>query len=129
MGYKPPKKTYKLKFENPDRDGLEVYTKPVSLGEQMHFAELSQRADNDDLAAFEELLQMLAGNIESWNLEDDEDQPMPVSVESLKAQERNLVLEIIEGWFQAQTGVPAPLSGGSTSGDTSQVVSIPMETL
>ena len=52
MGFKPPRKIYKLKFTDPDMDGLEVMAGSVPLGSLLELA-------NADGSATEDLNQMI----------------------------------------------------------------------
>ncbi len=132
MGFKVKKKLYKLVFADEDMQGLEVTMTSVPTGHLLRLQELSSAGSTavaKDSGTFRELIELLAGAMLSWNLEDDDDQAVPVSVESLLAQDPDFLMEIISAWTIAITGVSAPLDGGSTSGDGSLEASIPMEPL
>lgn len=130
MGFKAKKKLYRLTWA-PDTDlsGLEVVMTSVSMGTLLRLTEMSERADEivKDRASFREVVEIFAGAMLSWNLEDDFDQPIPVTVDGVMTQDPDLIMSIITQWTKAIAGVPDPLGGGSTSGVPSPAGPPPME--
>lgn len=127
MGFKRGQKVYKLRFEDPEFEGLVVRTRSVSLGEFLTMEELISGdlvKDNVD-----KLFKAFVDVVVSWNLEDDDDQPVPITVGGLYAQDLEFVKAIIDAWKDAMVGVADPLSQTSTGGEPSLVESIPMEPL
>lgn len=131
MGYKRKKQTYTLIFANPEFEGLVVRTRKASVAQ---FVEITSLAEMDD-KGLEELRAMLtafAGMILDWNLEDDDDTPVPVTAEALLDMDLDFVMELIGAWTLAIGDIAAPLAGGSTSGETAEadlMASMPMEVL
>jgi hypothetical protein len=119
MGYQ--RKVYRLVFDDPEMDGLEVRAKSVSLGA------MRKAADSDDEFL---MMELFAKALVSWNLEDD-GEPVPATLEGLEDQDPEFVTAIITAWTGTISGVPdaSPLGGGSDSGRRSLEASIPMETL
>lgn len=129
MGYR--RKTYKLVFADEEFDGLEVRTRGGSIDHLVQLtaitqlgAELVKPAGH---AHRDEMYQLLAGRLLSWNLEDDQGQPVPVTVEALRQQDWPLVLGIAHAWMSAVAGVSRPLDSDSPSGQPFPEASIPME--
>jgi hypothetical protein len=131
-GFKRARKTYRLRFaEGSELEGLEVVAGSLPLGE---FLGLTELADIDvhnpaDLAKVGVLFESFAGALQSWNLVDDDDRPVPATLEGVKAQDYEFMLEVIGEWMTAIGGVPAPLGQRSGGGVPSVVASLPMEPL
>jgi hypothetical protein len=126
MGYRPKRKIYTLEFEDPDLDGLIVKVRGLNTGQILDID--TAREDGGD-EAIRGLLELLAAQIVEWNVEDDEGQPAPATLDGIRAQELAFNMAIIDAWQNAVTGVPAPLEQPSTDGEQSMEASIPMETL
>ena len=125
-GFRKKKTLYKLVFEDPDLDGLEVVGKGVSVDQLLELQRLQQTADTNAEDA-EKVMRKLANAIDSWNLEDDDGAPVPCTFDGLKTQEMSFVLAIFSAWRQAVASVPNPSPNGSNDGGTSLEQSIPME--
>lgn len=129
-GYKPKDKIYRLKFTDPDLDGLEVDTTSASLGDILRMQELAQvSSENGDTKSTRDMLQTFSHVIKAWNILDDDDQPVPPTFEGLCSLSDELATAIFQAWMTKVAGVSAPLADGSPSGETSLEASLPMETL
>ncbi len=129
MGYKAKKKLYGLTFTDPDMDGLRVVMTSVPMGDLMKLQQLDPKRAAKDPEEFAELLKIFAGAMLEWNLEDDNDQPIAISVDEFLKQDIDFIFAIIEAWSTAVSGVSAPLDGGSTSGASALEASMQMDTL
>ena len=136
-GFKPARKRYRLRFEGVDGlDGMQVTMRGLGVAEFFDLAEVAAAANTnpsalkrEDIADMRSLFEMIAAGVVDWNLLDDNDQPVPVTVEGLLAQELDLVLALADAWMNAMVGVPGPLDQRSTGGAPSEVASLPMEPL
>lgn len=130
MGYQ--RKTYRLVFEDEEFEGLEVRARGGSIDHLVSLTTLMRAGDElikpDGQAKRDELYQLLAGRLIDWNLDDDQGQPVPLTVETLRQQDWPLVLGIARAWMRATAGVSRPLEPDSPDGQQSLEVSIPMET-
>ncbi len=82
------------------------------------------------LARYAEIADMLAGAIIAWDYVDEDDQAVPVTVESLRGQDAQFLIALARGWMEAGASVPAPLERRSTGGDPSPVeLTLPQESL
>lgn len=128
-GYKRAGKTFVLKFDDEEYAGLEVEVGSASLGTMLNLQRLSEKlgegGSNADI--INEMMDVFAGRLLSWNLVDDQDQPVPTTVEGLSTQDMPFVMALIAAWTQAIAGVSAPLAGSSPSGGTSLEASLPMD--
>jgi len=132
MGFKRERKHYRLKFEDPALDGLEVTATSIKLRDFLTISLAAAKvADSPADAADEATLmyRQLAGALVSWNLLDDDDKPVPATYEGLQDQELDLVLEIVHAWMEAIATVDPTLRGTSSSGATFPEGSLRMEAL
>lgn len=134
MGFKPKKTIYTLDFQNlgDDFEGLQVRTGMLSLGAFLKISSLvdtpaAQMTEGD----VDELFGQFAGILLDWNIEDDDDKPVPATKEGLYSLEFPFTMRIILTWRDAMKGVADddPLAGDSDSGATSLEESMPMESL
>lgn len=135
MGYKKKATVYKLKFEDPELDGLEVMAKSLPTGELLGLIRMAvslkdeetTNLSEEDLATIEKLFQGFAKALVSWNLEDEDGKPVPSTLRGVQSQEFDFVLPIIMAWIQAVAGVDKDLGKDSNSGPSFPVPSIPMD--
>lgn len=121
MGYKPKRTLYRLHFDNPDLEGLEVVTRSVSMDGLVKLLGLADGMDAaderqltaEDAGKMEELLRLFARMLVEWNVEDDDGTPVPANYEGLASQDFTFVLEIITAAGQGLMQAPPPLPGGS----------------
>lgn len=127
MGVKRNPKIYRLKWEDGEYAGLEVNIRSLTMG-QLIEAKSGKSATGKD--GLEGTVELLADRIVDWNLEDDvTGEPVPATLDAMLAEDDDLILDIINRWMEAVSGVPAPLDATSPSGEISQVASIPTEPL
>lgn len=129
------RRTFVLEFEDPSFGGLEVRTRSASLDDLMRMQELMNIQIGRHEAERRELYDRLGGSdqypglIISWNLLDDNGQPVPTDPESLAKEEWPLIRNICRAWVSALIEVPRPLSPPSSDGDQLEGLVIPMQTL
>ncbi|MEU8756208.1 hypothetical protein AB0C88_37550 [Streptomyces chartreusis] len=119
MGYKGTPRTVRIVFaQDHEHHGAEARARRMSLGEWEAVIE----SDEDN--ALEEFTKRLV----SWNLTDDDDQPIPPTAEGIREVDTSLVRALKDAWLQSIAGVHAadPLSESSPSGETSPAPPIPM---
>jgi hypothetical protein len=83
-GYRRKAKVYRLKFEDPDMDGLEIDCKSTSLAALYgHAGELEELAGKDentitakDVEALDPMVEAFMGSAIRWNLEDEDGNPV-----------------------------------------------------
>lgn len=132
MGFKAKKKLYQLRFaDGHDLEGLEVTMSSVSMGTLLKLQEVGDRADEvaKDMSQFRGIVEIFAKAMIGWNLEDDFDRPIPVTVDAILDQDPDFIMAIILEWTKAISGVPDPLDAGSTSGERSLEAQLPMAPL
>ncbi len=136
MGFKKESTVFKLEFEDPAYSGLEVLAKSVPTGDFLDLMDAAARMDltnknfsPDDLKAVKILIEGFAKALVSWNLEDEDDEPVPANVQGVRDQELPFLLPIVTSWMDAVAGVSPDLGKESSSGETSPEVAIPMAPL
>lgn len=133
MGYQRP--TLKLIFADEEMEGLEVRARRLSVEELLHIfgmADAEHLASNPTAERVEradQLLAALAATLLSWNLEDRDGVPVPLTVEGLRTQDMPLIVAVRSALLDASTGVSRPLPPASPDGEPSLEESIPMEVL
>jgi hypothetical protein len=60
-----------------------------------------------------------ARKLVAWNLLDDDDEPVPASLDGLLSQDLDFVIRLITAYGTAMTQAPPPLPASSPSGATS----------
>lgn len=122
MSYK--KKTYLLKWdEGHPLHGLEISIKGLSIGDLDSLTKVMALAGGDfkpeDLVKLDPVIDLITSKIVWWNYEDDNDEVLPITRESVKSLDISDLVPAIEAWMQAVMGVQAPLERASNSGETS----------
>ena len=127
--YKHPAKDFLLRFE--DLPGLEVHMRSVSVGKLMDMAGLADefKGGDADPAKVSELFTMFADRLVSWNLDGDDDKPVPADLAGVRSLDVDLFMAIFEGWFESIVSAPPPLQKPSANGSHPMEGSLPMEPL
>jgi hypothetical protein len=121
VGYRPKRKIYNLDFAGTDYEGLHASLRGFTVGEEL---EIDATEFSGDL-----LVRTLAARLISWNVEDDNGNPVPATFEGVCTQDSAMVMAILSALRQANSGVPDPLPQPSPSGETSLAPPIPMAPL
>lgn len=127
MGYKRTAKVYNLVFADPDMEGLEVKARSMPLGDLMAMADTIDNIEKATIGDVDGMLAKFAEVLVSWNLEDDDDTPVPTTLDGLKSQDQEFVFAVVLAYVNAVTGVSAPLPQTSPGGEPSLAASIPMD--
>lgn len=130
MSYK--RKNYRLTWpEGHVRHGLNVVMRGMSI-DDMNTVTAFKGATAEDVEQSAELLgsiaELLSAKMISWDLTEDDDTPVPTTVEAIRKEDLTMIMEILNAWTDAAVGVKASLGKGSNSGNTFPEESIPMET-
>ncbi len=121
-GFKREPKQYRLMFEDPSLEGLEVTMRSLTIEKFIEltvlidsFGKVSDQAVPQTAADMEKLFQAFTKALVGWNLEDDEGPLLPV-YEIVKSQELDFIMQIVLAWSGAMSAVAPPLSEGSSNG-------------
>lgn len=131
MGFTPKRKLYELEWpEGSDYHGFEVTMARIPVGEFRDLLAATEAGSTVALDQLDRIYELVGSNIVEWNLEIPAGTPVPPSVDALRKQDVELLMEIIGGWFGAMTQVADPLDGRSTGGVPSvELSTIPVEPL
>jgi hypothetical protein len=137
MGYRRKVVHYKLKFENPEYEGLEVIAKSLPLGDFLEFQKTASVPVNAMAATPEavakrndasvSMFKMFAENLISWNLETEDGKPVPATYKGIISQDFSFILDIIKAWMDAIASVPKASEAALNGSGTYLEPSIPME--
>lgn len=128
MAFQRKRKVYKLDFEETEYEGLEVRVGGLTTGEYLDLIALSGPTEEGDGEA-ESMLRMFAEHLVSWNLTDEEGQPVPTTFDGLRTNDFSMNSFMINAWTDAMTSVPVSTGKKSLAGDPTLVASIPTESL
>ncbi len=136
-GYKYPGKLFVLKFAEGEHEGLIVKVKSLPIGQFLEMAGMAKRISGSedqkrdfDPSSMKEMFELFAKCLHSWNLEDEDDQPIPATKDGLYALDLDFVLTLILAWMDGVAGVSGPLGRKSTDGEKPDpAASLPMAPL
>ncbi|MFG3510252.1 hypothetical protein ACGF5F_32670 [Streptomyces sp. NPDC047821] len=127
MGYRHQIPRVNVRFEEGhEYHGFEAVLRKLKLGEWLEITGINGDAGVRHVG---DQLEKMADRLISWNLEDEEGQPVPTTREAILEQDQGLMLAVLNAWIDGITGVSAPLGPSSPAGEPSLEASIPMETL
>lgn len=90
------------------------------------FLDINGIGDVEDMHVGHQLKTM-GEKLLSWNLEDEDGQPVPATSEGVLQQDKDLMIAICTAWLDALRGVSGPLEQTSPDGGPSLEASIPMD--
>lgn len=122
MGFRKQRTLYKLVFEDPSLDGLEVTARALSMRDFLAVSKMPDQADQQEAS-----LRKLADAIVAWNLEDEDGKPVSPDYKGLCAQEVSFINQLTQAWVSAITDVPKSSQTGSNGSGTYPELSIPMD--
>lgn len=132
VGYRPQHKTYKLVFADEDMDGLVVRVRSIRIGELRELLALVEidlkHTSPGDAAKLDRLFEVFADALLSWNVEDDQGEPVPADLAGVSTQDGDFILLIVREWLRIFQ-VAGPLGNGSSDGGKSLEESLQMEPL
>lgn len=128
-GYTPHRKVYKLRFADPEMDGLVVRARSLPLGRFLSLASLVKAGNDIQPERLAELFEGFAGSLVDWNLTGDDGEPVPATLDGVYSQEPDFMLAIILPWIEVVASISSPLGKPSSGGGPSPEASIPMEVL
>jgi hypothetical protein len=127
-GYKPVRQLYKIDFSETPHVGMEMVARGTSMSGLLKLMDIADEIDglmeldmestpkSEIAGKLRDLFAPFAKVIVSWNLIDDDDEPVPASLDGLMSQDPQFVGEILGYYTQAMTQAPPPLPAASPSG-------------
>lgn len=115
-------RTYPLEFTEPEYSDLVVEVRAMSLGEADHaWFDLSPEPGVDDNDTFRakqaELHEMFVDHLVAWNLTEEDETPVPPTLDGLRGLEPSFAGMIVGVWKAGRRQISGPLGGSSTSGE------------
>lgn len=121
--------------------GLVVQVKPAPVGAIMSATRLAglqdfnfsnvtslDRETLETIGEVSKLFQIFADSLIEWNLDDDDGNPVPPTIEGIKREDGAFIMDIIRAWTSTSSDVTENLGQPSNGGSRSEVALIPMET-
>ena len=118
---------YDLEFDG-ELEGLHVRAKSIKFGKVRQLIALMDEEDKD-VEVMDRIAKELAENIVSWDFLDENEQPIPVSVEAIDDLEFDEVIAITNKWLDQMTGPSKELGKDSNSGESFPGRPLTMEAL
>ena len=135
-GFRKKSQLYTLKWaEGQELAGLEVVTKGLTIDRLNSILPLAEslqdtgRSLPDKMAEADKLFRSFARSLVSWNLEDEDGNPVPATYEGVADQDFDFALKLILVWVDSVAGVDIPLPPSSASGASALEGSLPMAPL
>lgn len=118
-------KTYLLEWpEGHEYHGLKIRTRGVSTGTMIDITTVDDEDPNSLAFIFEQFASVLTW----WNMVDDDDQPVPATLEGVRSIDYRMGQAIVRAWQRTVTGVSDPKEPPSIGGLPLVEASLPMET-
>lgn len=126
MGFRMERTVYDLPFEGTALEGLKITVRAMTMEQRMRvFFDLGvTKEDSVEVARAkqDERYALFIGHIVSWNIEDENGEPVPVTIEDLfRVAEPEQVGTITGIWSSGRTSVPAPLEPASPATSLSEI--------
>lgn len=125
MGYRKVPRIYTLTFDK-ELEGLIVRMKGLKLGQMRALMTI---LDDKDSRTLEGLPPFIAKHIVSWNLEDEQGEPIPATEAGLDELDVDELLAISSRWMDELVGVQDDLGKDSPSGEQFPGRPVTMEAL
>lgn len=111
---------------------FEVQVASATLGQMLALGDQPDRLRaGAGLSAVRELVELFAEKIRYWNVDGDDDKPLPLpaTADTLLGLDFRFSGMLIKGWLEGMTSVDEDLGKGSNSGAPSVPPNFPMEAL
>lgn len=132
-GYRRKPKTYTLRWaDDHELAGLEVVMRGLTIEKLIDFQAKADRVSEDkSQEGMEPMFRSFAKSLISWNLEDEDGQPVPATYKGVVVQDVEFVLDVVMSWVDSVASVrgDSPLPETSGSGLAALEASLTMEPL
>lgn len=112
MGYKKIPVIHTV-TDVPGEEGLVVRLKSISFGKVRRLMRLT----DEDESSMDEIVNLFLGALVSWNLEDEDGQPVPTTLEGIEDQDFAFIMKVVHVWLDRLTGPSEELGKGSSGGE------------
>jgi len=128
MGFRPKsnesRTVYNLHFEDAAYAEIQIKVTACTVNQFNDIMGGANATGDEAVNGTNKLLDLFAEHIVSWNLEENDGSPMPITAQSLGDLEQPLVIRLIAAWQAAMVTVPNPSRPGSFSGGNSEELSL-----
>lgn len=114
MGYRRVPTIYTL-TDVEGHEGLVVRMQGVKFGKVRRMLSIGDDVTDQEM---NDIQKMFVGALVSWNLEDENGNPIPANSDGVDDQDFDFILAIINSWMGQMTGPDKDLGKGSSSGGT-----------
>ena len=104
MGFRPKRTPFKLDFSGTECEGLEITVRLLPMNVMLDIG----AAGLGDTAVFRYVAATFGYAMESWNVEDDDGQPVPADADGLLSQDGRFVAVVIQAWIAALGETASP---------------------
>lgn len=125
--YKQPR----LRITLEDRPGLEVFMRGITIGRVIRLSDLAEQFRAGKLTAegTSEMFDAFAERLVSWNIDDDDDKPVPADLDGVRSLDADLLLQLLEGWFEGLTRAPKASTTPAEPSGSPSLQDLPMSPL
>src|SRR4030095_1276998 len=127
MAYRRERRTYIMEFADPEYEGLEIKVRSIPIRELTDLMALDPEAEDPVIRAssIDKWTAAFAEALVSWNMTDEDDQPLPTTLEYIESEDADFVMTCIAQWMKVISRVndASPLDGNSTLGQTMEAPS------
>jgi hypothetical protein len=128
MGYKRKPKTFLLEFEDEEYKGLEIEMKGLPVAGFLTMMKVMETEEKNQ-SVLATMFRLFATGLVSWNMEDEEGNPLPANYDSVQTLDTDFVTQTVAAWMEGMSGVSKDLGKDSPSGVKSPVPLPTMEAL
>lgn len=120
MSYKRERRVYIMEFADPEYEGLEIQVRSIPIRELTHLMTLDPESEDPNVRAssIDKLMSAFAEALVSWNMTDENDNPLPTTLEYIESEDADFVMTCIAQWMKAMLGTDdaSPLGENSQLG-------------
>lgn len=116
MGYRKVPNIYTLEFDG-DFKGLVVRLKSIKIGEMRRMLRLIDAEEDNTVEVLDNMVALIGKGLVSWNLEDEEGNPVEPNQDAVDELEFDLLKVILDEWLDQVSGPSEDLGKDSPSGE------------
>ena len=127
--YKRERRTYIMEFADPEYEGLEIKVRSIPIRNFQHLMSLDPESADTKVRAesINQMMMAFAEALVSWNMTDENDQPLPTTLEYIESEDVDFIMTCISQWMSAVSRVDdaSPLDESSPAGQQEAAPSQP----